>query len=63
MIPAVGVCHYGVPVLNEIAEAGLPPSLIIELELSPFIQHKNAVEWGSNVDQYCRVLRGQNLVL
>jgi len=46
IIHAVGVCHYGVPALNEILASGCPPPSIIQLELSPFNQHKDVVQWA-----------------
>ena len=46
VIHAVGVCHYGIPALNEILASGCPPPSIIQLELSPFNQHKDVVQWA-----------------
>ena len=44
-VRAVGVCHYGIPALNELIEStlsiSLPPPSVIQLVLSPFSQHKD----------------------
>jgi len=44
-IRAIGVCNYGVRPLQEIVEAGLPLPQINQLEISPFNQHKEVVEF------------------
>jgi len=31
---------------EEIVKAGLPPPSVIQLELSPFNQHKDVIAWG-----------------
>jgi diketogulonate reductase-like aldo/keto reductase len=48
VIRAIGVCHYGVSALNELETSGLPPPSIIQLELSPFNQHKDVVQWAKD---------------
>ena len=45
-IKLVGVCHFGVPVLQELVDHGLPPPSIIQLSLSPFNQHKKIADWA-----------------
>lgn len=46
LVRAVGVCNYGVVPLDEIIAQGLPPPSVIQLELSPFNQHKDVAEWA-----------------
>lgn len=50
LVKAVGVCNYGVGALNEIIEAGLPAPAINQLELSPFNQHKDVIQWATDHD-------------
>jgi len=40
-VRSVGVCHYGVTQLQEIVDAHLPPPAVIQLQLSPFHQHRD----------------------
>jgi len=44
-IRAIGVCNYGLRPLQEILDAGLPLPQINQLEISPFNQHKEVVEF------------------
>jgi diketogulonate reductase-like aldo/keto reductase len=41
----VGVCNYGVGALKEIEETGMELPCMNQLELSPFNQHKDVIEW------------------
>lgn len=42
----IGLCNYGVGPLQEIVDAGLPPPSVIQLELSPFNQHLDVIQWA-----------------
>jgi len=44
-IKSVGVCNYGVGPLQEILDANLDIPSVNQIELSPFNQHKDVVEW------------------
>ncbi|KAF4621156.1 hypothetical protein D9613_000466 [Agrocybe pediades] len=62
-IRSVGVSNYGVKHLEEIKEAGLPLPTVNQIELHPFCQQKDIVEWcnanGVVVQAYCPIIRGQ----
>jgi len=45
-IRAIGVCNYGITPLNEIIDAGLPPPSVIQLQLSPFNQHADVMQFA-----------------
>ena len=45
LVKSVGVCNYGVGALEEIAAAGLEFPVINQLELSPFNQHTDVIEY------------------
>lgn len=44
-VKSVGVCNFGLVPLQEIQEAGLDLPVVNQLELSPFNQHKDVVDW------------------
>jgi len=46
-VRAVGVCHFGVPPLQELVDAGLPAPAVIQLVLSPFQQHSDILQWAA----------------
>jgi len=48
IVRSVGVCNYGVQALDEIVSAGLPLPAVNQLELSPFNQHKDVVDWADS---------------
>ena len=45
-IRAIGVCHYSTSALDEIINVGLPPPDVIQLQLSPFNQHRDILSWA-----------------
>ena len=44
-VKAVGVCNYGVGALQELLAADVDLPAVNQLELSPFNQHRDVVEW------------------
>jgi len=44
-IKSVGVCNFGIGPLKDIVAAGLPLPVVNQLELSPFNEHREVVEW------------------
>ncbi|TEB30297.1 Aldo/keto reductase [Coprinellus micaceus] len=62
-IRSVGVSNYGVHHLEEIREAGLEKPSVNQIELHPYCQQREIVEYcrekGMVVQAYCPVLRGQ----
>ncbi|KAI5117837.1 hypothetical protein M0805_005166 [Coniferiporia weirii] len=61
-IKSVGVSNYGVHHLEEIREAGLETPSVNQIELHPFCQQRNIVnycgEHGIVVQAYCPLVRG-----
>ncbi|KAH9840558.1 NADP-dependent oxidoreductase domain-containing protein [Rhodofomes roseus] len=59
----VGVSNYGVKHLEEIREAGLEAPAVNQIELQPFCQQKEIVEYCSKnnifIQAYCPLVRGQ----
>ena len=48
-IDAIGVAHFGVGALNElVVTADLPVPQLIQLELSPFSQHRDIIDWAQH---------------
>ncbi|PPQ98775.1 hypothetical protein CVT24_003333 [Panaeolus cyanescens] len=62
-IRTVGVSNYGVKHLEEIKEAGYPPPSVNQIELHPFCQQKDIVEYCRQnnivIQAYCPIIRGQ----
>ena len=48
LVRSVGVCNFGIQPLQVIVDAGLASPAVIQLQLSPFNQHKDVVEWASS---------------
>jgi diketogulonate reductase-like aldo/keto reductase len=45
MVKSIGVCNYGLGPLQELLQAGLPPPIMNQLELSPFHRHDKVVDY------------------
>ncbi|EIW53073.1 Aldo/keto reductase [Trametes versicolor FP-101664 SS1] len=60
---SVGVSNYGVGHLEEIREAGLEPPAVNQLEIHPFCQQREIVEYcterGIVLQAYCPLIQGQ----
>ncbi|KAF9050003.1 NADP-dependent oxidoreductase domain-containing protein [Panaeolus papilionaceus] len=62
-IRTVGVSNYGVKHLEEIRDAGYPAPAVNQIELHPFCQQKDIVDYCRKnqivIQAYCPILRGQ----
>ena len=48
LVKSFGVCNFGVQPLQELIDASLPSPAVIQLQLSPFNQHKEVVKWANS---------------
>ncbi|KAJ7680480.1 Aldo/keto reductase [Mycena polygramma] len=64
-VRSVGVSNFGVAHLNEIVASGLELPSVNQIELHPFCQQKEIVDWCKNpehpvvVQAYCPIIRGK----
>jgi len=63
LVKSIGVSNFGTRHLQELADAGLELPAVNQVELHPFCQQTEIVEWCKNngiiIQAYCPLIRGQ----